>query len=220
MPFFCRPERANSPSESVLSVTSHLPQQTHASSSRLGAANSLSRAATVAGASKRAKPRHSESYDDSAHGHDSHGHTNVNGGASAHRSRDIYNAPPSSSSAHPSLAYAASANGNGYDPANGSADWAGAPTGLQLEGPGMPVSRSTSRPAVPVGNQPVSAGAAGEKADAGDGEGDGDDKTYCFCDGISYGEMIACDENDCEREWVRFLLFLVDCFSGSLIFGP
>jgi hypothetical protein len=37
----------------------------------------------------------------------------------------------------------------------------------------------------------------------GEAEGDGDDKTYCFCDGISYGEMIACDELDCEREWVR-----------------
>jgi inhibitor of growth protein 3 len=39
-------------------------------------------------------------------------------------------------------------------------------------------------------------------AEGGEAEGDGDDKTYCFCDGISYGEMIACDEFDCEREWV------------------
>ncbi|KAF7975179.1 hypothetical protein HWV62_10226 [Athelia sp. TMB] len=194
-----KPERANSPSESVLSVTSHLPQQTHASSSRLGATNSLSRAATVAGASKRAKPRHSESYDDAPHDHS--------------RSRDIYNAPPSSSSAHPSLAYGGAANG--YDAPGGltgGADWVPAPAG-QLEGPGMPVSRSTSRPALAVAtsNLPISTGTgaaagqalagAGATADGGEGEGDGDDKTYCFCDGISYGEMIACDETDCEREW-------------------
>ncbi|KZP06836.1 molecular basis of histone H3k4me3 recognition By Ing4, partial [Athelia psychrophila] len=32
-------------------------------------------------------------------------------------------------------------------------------------------------------------------------EVDDDDRTYCFCDGTTYGEMIACDETDCEREW-------------------
>ncbi|KZP28917.1 hypothetical protein FIBSPDRAFT_816776 [Athelia psychrophila] len=188
-----KPERAHSPSESVLSVTSHLPQQIHASSSRLGAANSLSRAATVAGASKRAKPRHAESYEEAAHDHN--------------RSRDIYNAPPSSSAAHPSLAYGAAANG--YDAPGAlpsGADWAPAPAG-QLAGPGMPVARSTSRPALAASpsNLPVAATAAvavgGAPAEGDAAEGDGDDKTYCFCDGISYGEMIACDETDCEREW-------------------
>jgi inhibitor of growth protein 3 len=40
-------------------------------------------------------------------------------------------------------------------------------------------------------------------AGAGDGDGDGDDgKTYCFCDRVSFGEMIACDDENCEREWV------------------
>lgn len=37
----------------------------------------------------------------------------------------------------------------------------------------------------------------------GEGDGDGDDnKTYCFCERVSYGEMIACDDTQCEREWV------------------
>jgi hypothetical protein len=38
-------------------------------------------------------------------------------------------------------------------------------------------------------------------------EGDGDEKTYCYCDTVSYGEMIACDDSGCEREWVRFFSF-------------
>ncbi|KAG9239523.1 hypothetical protein BJ875DRAFT_148289 [Amylocarpus encephaloides] len=25
--------------------------------------------------------------------------------------------------------------------------------------------------------------------------------TYCYCNGVSYGEMVACDADDCEKEW-------------------
>ena len=43
----------------------------------------------------------------------------------------------------------------------------------------------------------------------GEPDGDAEDnRTYCFCDGVSYGEMIGCDDEDCEREWVRRLLTL------------
>ncbi|KAI1341833.1 hypothetical protein F5Y15DRAFT_375404 [Xylariaceae sp. FL0016] len=35
----------------------------------------------------------------------------------------------------------------------------------------------------------------------GDDEGDADEPLYCYCNGVSYGEMVACDANDCEREW-------------------
>lgn len=74
----------------------------------------------------------------------------------------------------------------------------------------MPVSRGHA--AVPI--IPVSANAVGpigaEGADAGDGEGDGDDRVYCICNGISYGEMIACDDSQCEKEWV--------CACGLLLF--
>ena len=46
-------------------------------------------------------------------------------------------------------------------------------------------------------------GADGGIGDAGDADGDNDDnRTYCYCDGVSYGEMIACDDENCEREWV------------------
>lgn len=30
---------------------------------------------------------------------------------------------------------------------------------------------------------------------------DGDEPRYCYCDGVSYGEMVACDAEACPREW-------------------
>lgn len=207
---FPRPERAASPAESVLSVTSHLPHQhAHASSSRAGAHHTSNRAVnTGGGGSKRAKPRHDPLYDDGLH--DTH--------TTSSRNRDIYNAPPASG--HPSLGYAnGSGNTNGrhgYDPLVGRAgDWGSGhlPVG-QLEGPGMPVSRgSSSHPAAMAplaASAGVGAAAQAAGAETAEGDGDGDDRTYCFCESVSYGDMIACDDINCEREWVRqFFLFLV-----------
>lgn len=31
---------------------------------------------------------------------------------------------------------------------------------------------------------------------------DTDERRYCFCNNVSYGDMIGCDDDDCEREWV------------------
>ena len=43
---------------------------------------------------------------------------------------------------------------------------------------------------------------------AGGAGGEGGDKnTYCYCNGASYGEMIGCDDDDCEIEWVSFERF-------------
>ena len=67
----------------------------------------------------------------------------------------------------------------------------------QLEGPGMPVARTFIGPGVPADEND------GTTAPTGEGEGEGDDgKTYCVCNGVSYGEMIACDDASCETEWV------------------
>ncbi|TFK70441.1 hypothetical protein BDN72DRAFT_838961 [Pluteus cervinus] len=44
-------------------------------------------------------------------------------------------------------------------------------------------------------------GSTGAATEGGDNEADVDDRTYCFCGGVSYGEMIACDDHACEREW-------------------
>ncbi|KAI1657404.1 hypothetical protein F4813DRAFT_359772 [Daldinia decipiens] len=39
-----------------------------------------------------------------------------------------------------------------------------------------------------------------------DADVDADEPLYCYCNGVSYGEMVACDADDCEREW-----FHLDC---------
>ena len=33
-----------------------------------------------------------------------------------------------------------------------------------------------------------------------------DEERYCYCQGVSYGEMVACDRDDCPRQW-----FHLDC---------
>ena len=77
---------------------------------------------------------------------------------------------------------------------NGISEW----DTNQLVGPGMPVARNFVSSAAASVVPEVDTDAA-----AGDGEGDGDDgKTYCFCDRVSFGEMIACDDENCEKEWV------------------
>ncbi|KAI0025900.1 hypothetical protein F4780DRAFT_768198 [Xylariomycetidae sp. FL0641] len=39
-----------------------------------------------------------------------------------------------------------------------------------------------------------------------EGEIDADEPLYCYCNSVSYGEMVACDADDCPREW-----FHLDC---------
>jgi hypothetical protein len=34
----------------------------------------------------------------------------------------------------------------------------------------------------------------------------GDEVTYCYCNGVSYGEMVACDRENCAREWYTDVL--------------
>lgn len=34
-----------------------------------------------------------------------------------------------------------------------------------------------------------------------DAEVDADEPTYCYCNSVSYGEMVACDADGCPREW-------------------
>lgn len=36
---------------------------------------------------------------------------------------------------------------------------------------------------------------------SGEGDIDADEPTYCYCNSVSYGEMVACDADECEREW-------------------
>ncbi|KAG9048518.1 hypothetical protein FS837_012708 [Tulasnella sp. UAMH 9824] len=71
-------------------------------------------------------------------------------------------------------------NGNGYGatPKEGSS------------GRGAPNDSASS---VLTGN--ANANGNGEPGD------DNDSRTYCYCDRVSYGEMIGCDDDQCRREW-------------------
>jgi inhibitor of growth protein 3 len=42
------------------------------------------------------------------------------------------------------------------------------------------------------------------KAENGGEEGDGDDRTYCICHTVSFGDMVACDNDDCPDEWFHW----------------
>ncbi|KAI0652539.1 hypothetical protein C8Q79DRAFT_898142 [Trametes meyenii] len=162
-------DRVASPTDSVMSAASHIPQTLPTQNSHSARQNASGRA----GSNSSNKREQSDA---------------------ATSRRDAYPAQPPSSS-HPSLpapfassalldAHGARALGNGV-----ISEW---PHG-QLEGPGMPVARNV---------QPVVDGNDGTLSAGGENDGDPDDgKTYCFCDNVSYGEMIACDDKECEREW-------------------
>ena len=80
----------------------------------------------------------------------------------------------------------------------------------------MPVARSIvpthptvlTGPGVDGGAGVGVAGVAGHGAsmDTGDGADDGaeadDGRLYCWCQVTSYGDMVACDDNECKHEWV------------------
>ena len=77
----------------------------------------------------------------------------------------------------------------------------------------MPVARSASLHSQAAPAPALHNTAAADPTDTGDGDGDGDDRTYCVCDRVSYGEMIACDDGQCEREWVcSCLLYNLFCY--------
>lgn len=51
------------------------------------------------------------------------------------------------------------------------------------------------------GTQDVEMGGMDDDDDDG---GDGDDRKYCTCRSVSYGNMVACDNEDCEFEWFHW----------------
>jgi len=68
--------------------------------------------------------------------------------------------------------------------------------------------RSHKKGAGAAAQQQLMAQQRGEEDDASSVQGDGDDEDeaneprYCYCNGVSYGEMVGCDNTDgCEREW-------------------
>lgn len=89
----------------------------------------------------------------------------------------------------------------------------------------MPVARSVAAHAVALAGPGVDGGGSnggtlgpgvgagsGTPMDIVDGADDGaeadDGRLYCWCQMGSYGDMVACDDNECEREWVSLLSWL------------
>ncbi|KAI0406980.1 hypothetical protein F4802DRAFT_62035 [Xylaria palmicola] len=64
--------------------------------------------------------------------------------------------------------------------------------------------KGASQHAIPTRIVDEDANSSGHGDD--EGEVDADELLYCYCNGVSYGEMVACDADDCEREW-----FHLDC---------
>lgn len=67
-------------------------------------------------------------------------------------------------------------------------------------------SNSRARGAAAAAASPHAGSASASRADspasnAGGAGDDADEARYCFCNNVSYGDMIGCDDDDCEREW-------------------
>ncbi|KZT27668.1 hypothetical protein NEOLEDRAFT_1026300, partial [Neolentinus lepideus HHB14362 ss-1] len=182
-------ERAPSPTESIVSVASHIPGHQAQSNSKTNGNHSTMRNGN--GANKRGGRNNN-------HAGRSPGVYTYEAASASHR-KDLFNAPPSTS--HPSLPQPY-LNGPGSEWAHG-----------QLEGPGMPVVRSTGHTPVVLPASAASVGVVATTAVATnsgnitDGmeevmeDAQDDGKTYCICGGPSYGGMVCCDGPGCEKEW-------------------
>jgi inhibitor of growth protein 3 len=57
------------------------------------------------------------------------------------------------------------------------------------------------------GTAPRRTAPAGEDDDDAmdvDDDDGGDDKKYCLCQNVSFGDMVACDNDDCPYEWFHW----------------
>lgn len=65
------------------------------------------------------------------------------------------------------------------------------------------LEREAAAAAAARANHPDEEGSSmqGEEEEEEEEEFDGSEPRYCYCDGVSYGEMVACDMPDCKREW-------------------
>lgn len=217
-----RNERAASPTESILSVTSHKPGQAsreHASTDRAASNQATSRIgnghASTSNGNKRARTNNTRGVTPSQNEH--YAHNGVYEHSASGSRRDAYNVPPSSN--HPSLPlpYGTTYDLHGQPHSQSNpmpvSEWN---PSLQLEGPGMPVARNHTvyaPVAAPLAN--VAAAIADDATEGGDADADGDDKPYCICGRGSFGQMVACDDPACQVEWVSPHVFSLPIDSCS-----
>ncbi|KAH9049490.1 hypothetical protein EDB84DRAFT_1453038 [Lactarius hengduanensis] len=204
-----RTDRAGSPTESLLSVTSH-QQQVHTISAPPAYAAAAAAAAAPAPARSTNSRNQANNKRRSRPAAASATPTDAANGASASSLAGTGGAAELSGTAtsgHVSSSYPPAMSAAAAAAAVGG--WSG-PVHAQLEGPGMPVARSIvglprgldGGGAVAVAGGGVAAGASMDTGDGADDGGEADDgRLYCWCQVGSYGDMVACDDNECEREW-------------------
>ncbi|KAF9440898.1 hypothetical protein P691DRAFT_622660, partial [Macrolepiota fuliginosa MF-IS2] len=253
-------ERVPSPSESLVSVTSHLPSQNPHTN---GTSSTRATSAHQNHSSNLATSTASRTANGSAAPNKRRGAANANANRVSQtplpNDYPSHNPPPSipshragaaalpsSSAHHPSTSSNLTPYTNGTGGGvmtNGNAahyynndhphSLSGTPDlslpSTQLLGPGVPFARSTSVHSTATNTNGATGGRNGSASvntmnsvdggtnEAGDADGDNDDgRTYCYCDGVSYGEMIACDDENCEREWFHLsCIGLTVCPEGS-----
>lgn len=84
-------------------------------------------------------------------------------------------------------------------------------------------SRKSHKKSGPVAQQPLIQQVQAADTDASssmqgddeEGDIDADEPTYCYCNSVSYGEMVACDADGCEREWFHLACVGLKVAPGS-----
>lgn len=88
--------------------------------------------------------------------------------------------------------------------------------GVVDKSPGAPVARGVAGGGDPMGPAAPGGGGGGSGGGGGGGAGRGGpagvelghvdlaEPRYCFCNNVSHGEMIACDNPECAIEWFHF----------------
>ncbi|KAI9814595.1 MAG: hypothetical protein M1827_003151 [Pycnora praestabilis] len=92
------------------------------------------------------------------------------------------------------------------------------------KGAGAAAQQLIAAAAAAADNNDEGSSMQGDDEDDEDGDGGEDEPRYCYCNQVSYGEMVGCDAGDkCEREW-----FHLDCVglsrapnkNGEISFSP
>jgi hypothetical protein len=81
-----------------------------------------------------------------------------------------------------------------------------------------PATSRRGRGAAPTALYDEEGGGEEEPEDAEEGGGEEDNGIYCLCQRQSFGEMVACDNEDCKYQWVSDIHFII--LPVDLLFSP
>lgn len=117
------------------------------------------------------------------------------------RNAESSGGPPVSSAAGSSRIDAVNGNGNGAGPSFGP-------------GPAPKKHQKRASNAGAIMARLAEEAAVARRA-RGEEDDDPEEPRYCYCNGVSYGEMVACDSDDCSREWFHLACVGLKVAPGS-----